>query len=166
MTAKDSLKNLTALFALFFTGISASAAIFFYFEDTFPLLNRADFPENPAAYALGGYLGAVFGVILSLFITVTFFVLIFSLHQKIRLSLLFFQKNETIACKIFRSIGYALAAWFVYRGIRDWIVYKTFFINGLWYYASAVAFVAMGILIFESILTQDTDSSDCSGTKV
>lgn len=150
---KDILKNIAALLALFCTGISSSIATFYYFNDTLMFVQDADLPETPTAYLLGGFFGMVFGIMFTLFITFVFCILIFALCRKIKLSFLMFNEKENTACKIFRTIGYLIIIWFAYQGISDWIEYKTFFINGLWFYLSSIAFCAMGIIIFEAIIT-------------
>lgn len=154
MRVKNIFKNLAALFIMFFTSLSASAALFYHFEDTLKFISEAVLPENPTAYAMGGFFGASLGVIFSVILTLIFFILVFVLGVKIRPALLLFQKKERFVCKIFRILGYIIIIWFVYRGIYDWIQYKIFLINGLWYYTSSISTVAMDIIILESILSR------------
>lgn len=150
MTVKKFFKNLAALFALLTAGISASYAVFFYFDDTLKFLDSASLPENPVGIVMLPVLGSIF----SIFITMFFAVLLFVLRRKIEWPLLFFHKDESIACRIFRILGYLLLAGIFYSGIRDLIVYKEFILSGLWYYASLAAAAAIGIIIVESLLTK------------
>lgn len=155
MKAKYIFQNIASLTALFLTGISASAATERYFYDTIKFVNDADLPENPTAYLMGGFFGEVFGIMFTILIVFILLIWIFYLRKKIRLSLLLFQKGESIACRVWRIIGYLLILRSIYHGVNDYIKYKEFFINGLWYYSSIVAFISMFIIIFESIITKD-----------
>lgn len=154
MRTKDVLKNLAALAAAFVTGLSASVALFYYFEDTLNFANEAALPENPTAYALGGFFGASLGILFNVLLTLLFLILVFILGVKIRPSLLLFPKKERSICKIVRILGYAAAIWLAFCGIHDWIQYKVFLLTGLWYYTSAIAALALYIVIIESVLSR------------
>lgn len=149
ITIKDIFKNIAFLLASLISAFSSCAALMYYFDDTLKFVD--DLPETPTAAVLGGYVAMVFGAILHIFIMVIFIIFIFSPKAKIEPRLFFFQKDEWLSCRVWRVIGYIVIAMFLYMGIKDLIVYKEFFLNGLWYYASSILTAALYLVIWESI---------------
>lgn len=151
MLAKNILKNIAALLAFILTGISFGIFETLYLFDVLPLMDQSTVPENPVAIVILPVLALMFSVSLAAILGAV----IFGKRRSVKLSLLLFRKKERKRCIICRVIGYLIILRLVYEGIRDLFEFKQFFINGLWSYASAVAFVLIGMLIFLSIITKD-----------
>ena len=150
MTAKDIWKNISALFAFLLSGISTGVAVTFYLFDTLPLMDQSTVPENPVAIIIVPFLA----LCLSAFVTAILAIGLFGSSKNVRLSLLLFHKKENKVCIVVRLVGYLIISKLIYEGIRDCFEFRQFFVNGLWYYASAVIFILLGIIIFISIITK------------
>lgn len=150
MTAKDILKNISALLAFLLSGISTGVAVTFYLFDTLPLMDQSTVPENPVGIIIIPFLA----LCLSGVATVIAAVGLFGMKKNVRLSLLLFRKAESKVCIAIRIVGYLIISRLIYEGAGDWFEFGTFFLNGLWYYASAVIFILLGIIIFISIITK------------
>lgn len=148
MKIKDIFKNIAFLLVFLISGLSSGMALTMYLFDTLPLMDQATVPENPVAIVVFPGLALNFCT----FAVIFFSVMLFSLKKKVKLSSLLFCKKERKRCIVLRSAGYLIIARLVYESIRDIFEFKQFFINGLWYYASAVVFVLSGMMIFIAIV--------------
>lgn len=150
MSKKDILKNIVSLLAFLITGILSGIFVTLYLFDTMPLMDQSTIPENPVGIVILPFF-AFFLCSVALVILGT---LLFTMRKSVRVSLLLFCKKESKICITFKIIGYLIILRIVYSGIRDLFEFKQFFINGLCYYTSAVAFVLICMMIFVSIITR------------
>lgn len=151
MKAKHILKNIVSLLGFLLSGISTGVAVTEYLFDTLPLMDQSTVPENPVAIIIIPFLA----LCLSVFATAILAIGLLGMRKNVRLSLLLFHKKESKVCIAIRIIGYLIISRLIYEGISDWFEFRQFFVSGLWYYASAVIFILLGMIIFLSIITKE-----------
>lgn len=156
MKAKDVFKNIAVLLLFLVVGISAGMAATLYLFDTFPLMDQSAVPENPVCIVILPFLA----LLLCAFATVIFAVGLFCMKKSVRVSLLLFHRKESKVCIALRVIGYLIVLILIYESIYDILTFKQFFINGLWYYASSIVFVLLGMVIFITMVTKKTICSE------
>ncbi|MDO5398755.1 MAG: hypothetical protein Q4G33_12585 [bacterium] len=148
MKLKTVFKNLAFIFFLPIASTLSGISSMVYFDETLKYMDPASLPENGVGIILLPFLGFIFGMFLAIF----FGIFIFGLQRNIKLSYLWFQKDERKPGSFVRCIGYLFILRLIYEGIRDWIEYKVFVVSGLLFYAVSIIFVLILTLVCCSII--------------